>query len=122
MPIKSRARRARELRRNATVAEQRLWYALRQQYSEHWKVRRQHPIGTYIADFAIPARHLVIEIDGGQHALQRDADAERTAALRDRGYRVIRFWNNEVLANLDSVMETIEQALSPLRPGAERVG
>ncbi|WP_043114961.1 endonuclease domain-containing protein [Solimonas soli] len=112
MTIRTRTRRARELRRNATSAEQRLWFALRQRYGPQCKIRRQHPIGTCIADFAIPAHRLVIEIDGGQHALHGDADARRTAALRDRGYRVIRFWNNEVMENLDGVMEAIELALA----------
>ena len=82
------------------------------------KVRRQHPIGRYIADFAVPARKLVIEIDGGQHAEAADRDATRTRALHAHGYRVIRFWNNEVTENLSSVLETIAAEIerSPTSP------
>jgi very-short-patch-repair endonuclease len=71
------------------------------------KARRQHPIGGRIADFAIPSRKLAIEIDGGQHALDTDEDAKRTEALAERGYRVIRFWNQTVLENLEGVMQVI---------------
>jgi BirA family biotin operon repressor/biotin-[acetyl-CoA-carboxylase] ligase len=82
------------------------------------RVRRQHPIGRYIADFAIPARKLVIEIDGGQHAVKTRSDALRTRALNAHGYQVIRFWNNEVLGNLDGVLQTIAAAVdrSPTSP------
>jgi very-short-patch-repair endonuclease len=87
-----------------------------------YKVRRQHPIGTYVADFAIPARKLVIEIDGGQHAEAAEADAVRTKSLKERGYRVVRFWNNEVLGNLDGVLQTIVEEIekSPPHPGPLR--
>ena len=71
------------------------------------KVRRQHPIGRHIADFAIPALKLVMEIDGGQHASTVEADAERTRALNAQGYRVIRFWNNDVMGILEGVIDTI---------------
>jgi very-short-patch-repair endonuclease len=71
------------------------------------KVRRQHPIGGFIADFAIVSHKLIIEIDGGQHTGAVAADAQRTRELNARGYRVIRFWNNDVLENLDGVLETI---------------
>jgi very-short-patch-repair endonuclease len=70
-------------------------------------VRRQHPIGRYIADFAIPACKLIIELDGGQHATNVEADAYRTQALNARGYRVIRIWNNDVTGNLEGVLRTI---------------
>ena len=71
------------------------------------KVRRQHPIGRHIVDFAIPALKLVMEIDGGQHASTVEADAERTRALNAQGYRVIRFWNNDVMGILEGVIDTI---------------
>ena len=106
MDVRSKTRRARRLRRNATDAEQALWYALRE-LDFPVKVRRQHPIGPYVVDFAIPAYKLVIEIDGGQHAQAMAADARRTRALNDRGYRVIRFWNSDVLGNMEGVLATI---------------
>ena len=104
-----------------------LWRALRENPPGQ-KFRRQHPIGRYIADFACPAYRLVIELDGSQHAKRNEDEMERTAELTRRGWRVIRFWNNEVLENTPGVIEAILFALetapphpSPLRPnGAER--
>jgi very-short-patch-repair endonuclease len=110
MPIRPKTVRARKLRQHATDAERKLWRSLRE-LDIPFKIRRQHPIGPYIADFAIPAAKLVIEIDGSQHADMADADAERTRALNAQGYRVIRFWNNEVLGNLDGVLRTIAAAI-----------
>ena len=115
---------ARRLRRDATGVERILWRALREaQFG--LKFRRQHPIGRRIADFACPSRKLVIEFDGGQHG--DGADSTRTAELVARGWRVIRFWNHEVLQNLDGVLAAIDAALEappplpdPLRPKAER--
>jgi very-short-patch-repair endonuclease len=75
------------------------------------KFRRQHPIGQHIVDFACPEVKLVIELDGGQHAEQVEADEERSAALQEHGYRVIRFWNSDVMENLEGVLETISSAL-----------
>ena len=75
------------------------------------KVRRQHPIGRYIADFAVPARKLVIEIDGGQHATTARQDAARTRVLEAQGWRVIRFWNSDVTENPVGVLETIAAEL-----------
>lgn len=117
MSLRPRTLRARSFRRNATYAEQKLWYALRLA-NLPCRVRRQHPIGRYVADFAIPARKLVIEIDGGQHAVALETDARRTRALNARGYRVIRFWNNDVLENLEGVLEAIvaELDMSPTSP------
>jgi BirA family biotin operon repressor/biotin-[acetyl-CoA-carboxylase] ligase len=106
--VRPRATNARALRHDATDAELILWRALRDS-ALLYKFRRQHPIGRRIADFACPARKLVIELDGGQHA-EAAADATRTAEIAAHGYRVIRFWNNEVLENLDGVMETIRRA------------
>jgi very-short-patch-repair endonuclease len=101
---------ARRLRRDATDVERLLWRALRERLSV-WKFRRQHPIDGYIADFACPACKLIIELDGGQHAQRIEADEQRSAELARHGYRVIRFWNNEMLENLDGVLVTIRHAL-----------
>ena len=101
---------ARRLRRDATKVEQRLWRALRTTCPA-WKFRRQHPVGRRIVDFACPARKLAIELDGSQHADQQEADATRSAELAQYGYRVIRFWNTEVIENLDGVIQVILTAL-----------
>ena len=126
MVVRPRTRHARRLRREATDAELLLWRALREARPSI-KVRRQHPIGPYVADFAIPACKLVIEIDGGQHTAAVEADARRTEELNGRGYRVIRFWNNDVLDNLDGVLEMIVAAIverpphpDPLPPKGRR--
>jgi very-short-patch-repair endonuclease len=100
---------ARALRREPTDAERALWHHLRQRQLEGLKFRRQHPLGRYILDFVCLEAALVIEIDGGQHADQRDRDRDRTAWLERRGYRVLRFWNNEVLADPAGVLEVIWQ-------------
>ena len=102
--------RARRLRRDMTDAERLLWRALRTALPEyHW--RKQVPFGPYMADFCSHAAKLIIEVDGGQHALAGEHDAIRTAFLEAEGYRVIRFWNNEVLANVEGVMERIAEGL-----------
>lgn len=105
-----RTRVARKLRRDSTDAERALWRALRES-GWPWKFRRQHPIGRSVADFACPSRKLAIELDGGQHAQAANADARRSGDMARHGYRVIRFWNNDVLENLDGVMETIRREL-----------
>jgi very-short-patch-repair endonuclease len=117
---------ARTLRRDSTDVERRLWRALRES-SLPWKFRRQHPIGRRIADFACPARKLAIELDGGQHAEQHEVDAARSAEIAAHGYRVIRFWNNDVSEKLDGVLQRIRAALEsppphpdPLRPRGRR--
>jgi very-short-patch-repair endonuclease len=101
---------ARSLRRRATDAERRMWSALRDRRLMKYKFRRQHPVGRYIVDFASTKYRLVIEIDGSQHA-DNWKDRERTAFLKGQGWKVIRFWNNDVLANTSGVAQTILQAL-----------
>ena len=113
MPLRGRTIIARRFRRDATDVERRLWYALRQS-ALPWKFRRQHPIGRRIADFACPARKLVVELDGGQH-VDSESGRRRSLELAQHGYRVIRFWNTEVTENLEGVLETIRQALESSR-------
>jgi very-short-patch-repair endonuclease len=102
---------ARSLRRNQTDAEQLLWYKLRGRQAYNFKFRRQFPIVPYIADFCCEEAKLIIELDGGQHAETVPDDAKRTAFFERRGYKVVRFWNNDVLTNIDGVLEVIAQTL-----------
>ena len=103
-PLKSRPQ---QLRTNATEAEKRIWYFLRNRQFEKFKFRRQHPIGVYIVDFVCLEQKLIVELDGGHHAGQTQYDARRTKALQDKGFRVLRYWNNDVLNNTNAVLETI---------------
>ena len=102
--------RARELRRNSTDAEKLLWRELRRVFPQA-RFRRQCPVGPYFADFLSFGHKLVIEVDGGQHAIEQDRDAARTALIEREGFRVLRFWNNEVLGNTSGVLQTISVAL-----------
>jgi BirA family biotin operon repressor/biotin-[acetyl-CoA-carboxylase] ligase len=102
------------LRREATEVEKQLWRALRELRSEH-RFRRQHPIGRHVVDFACPGRKLAIELDGGQHAVQEETDAARTSDIARYGYRVLRFWNSDVVDNLPGVLELIRQELAAER-------
>ena len=101
----------RRLRNAPTDAERRLWQVLRNRQLEGCKFRRQHPFGDYILDFACLERMLVVECDGGQHAEAADHDAARTGQLELAGFLVLRYWNNEVLGNLDGVVESIRLQL-----------
>jgi very-short-patch-repair endonuclease len=105
--------RARELRKNANDAEQRLWSLLRGKQLSGYKFRRQYPIGNYIADFACISARLVIEVDGDTHGNDEAEarDAKRTEYIERLGYRVIRFWNDQVFNATDGVIETILDAL-----------
>ena len=104
------SQRARALRVAMTDAERRLWACLRGRRLVGYKFRRQHPLGRYILDFACIEHRLAIEADGGQHS-ESAADERRTAWLERQGWRVLRFWNNEILANSEGVQETILEAL-----------
>jgi very-short-patch-repair endonuclease len=104
---------ARHLRKNLTNAEQKLWRHIRSCQLQGYKFRRQAPIGQYIVDFVCLEKKLIIELDGGQHAEQREYDHDRSEWLKSRGYTVIRFWNNEVLNNIGEVMEVIFRMLTP---------
>lgn len=118
-PDTGRVGRARVLRREPTLAESRLWRAIRNRGLEGFKFVRQEPIGPYVADFVCREHRLVIEVDGGQHATDMK-DRIREQYLTDRGYRVLRFWNNDVLANLPGVLETICAALQAPAPHPDR--
>ena len=109
--------RRRRLRRDQTDAERKLWSRLRARQVNGAKFRRQHPIGRYIADFCCPERRLVVELDGGQHVCQAEADRRRTTYLLQQGYQVLRFWDNDVLSNTNVVMQQIAEALTDPHPG-----
>jgi very-short-patch-repair endonuclease len=99
-----------------TEAERRLWQAIRGKQIQEHRFRRQYLIGPYIADFACIDRKLVLELDGGQHQEQIEYDKRRTEFLQSQGWRVLRFWNNDVLNNLDGVLASIVEALSAAPP------
>jgi very-short-patch-repair endonuclease len=105
-----RTQRARNLRANSTKAELRLWRQLRARSLMGHKFVRQEPIGPFIVDFVCREQRLVIEVDGGQHATDK-RDAVRDRWLAGQHYRVLRFWNNDVLGNMDGVLEMIAAAL-----------
>ena len=102
---------ARELRNNATDAERLLWHHLRRRQLNGFKFRRQRPIGRYVCDFVCLEASVVIELDGSQHVSQAPYDAKRDAFLRSNGFRILRFWNGDVLRRTDSIIETIYEAL-----------
>jgi len=106
--------RARTLRAHLTEAERLLWQHLRGRQIENCKFRRQHPVGRYITDFACLSRQLLIELDGGQHAESAGYDRRRDAYLQQQGFRVIRYWNHQVLRETDEVLEDIRRHLLDL--------
>jgi len=100
---------AKELRNNCTDAERHLWRHLRNSQLEGVKFRRQQPFESYIVDFISFEKSIVIELDGGQHAENTEYDQQRDACLQRNGFIVLRFWNNELLENIDGVLEVIRQ-------------
>lgn len=96
---------AQELRNNQTDAEKEIWSHLRQRQMFYFKFRRQQIIGNYIVDFICFEKQLIIEIDGGQHS--DITDKRRTDFFEKEGYKILRFWNNEVLSNIEGVMEKV---------------
>jgi len=127
-PFKGKARpahltqKSRDLRRDQTDVEKDLWYALNNRQLHGHKFRRQYVCGDYIADFACPEQKLIVELDGGQHAEQKDYDAERTAYFEGQGFKVLRFWNNEVIENKEGVLQVIADALSCPSPNPVPTG
>jgi len=109
--MKISVERARALRRNMTDAERIFWRRVRDCRFRGLKFRRQVPVGSYFADFLCHERKIIIELDGGQHAEQAAYDEKRTRFLRKQGYRVIRFWDNDILKNMDGVLMELEHAL-----------
>ncbi|MCC2113717.1 MAG: precorrin-8X methylmutase [Hyphomicrobiales bacterium] len=120
--------RAKTLRTNQTEAEQNLWFELRDRRLQGFKFRRQVPIGHFIVDFLCSEKKLIVEVDGGQHA--EKVDAERDKWLNDEGYRIVRYWNNDVLGNPEGVLEdilanlqdTTESPQEALSPGGRGLG
>jgi adenine-specific DNA-methyltransferase len=104
--------KARELRKNSTEAEQILWKHIRLRQLGGYKFRRQQPLGPYFVDFVCLEKRLIVEVDGGQHSEQVAYDSERSAWLEAQGYRILRFWNNEVLKEIEIVKEVIAEALA----------
>ena len=108
--------RARALRHDMTEAERRVWQILRSHRMKGYKFRRQVPIGRYVADFVCHEARLIVEIDGGQHDRSSRRETERTEFVQNEGYRILRFWNNEVLENLDGVHQKIAEELGRITP------
>ena len=112
----TRRQAARQLRQNATDAERALWRQLRAARLGGHKFRRQASIGRYIVDFVCFEARLIVEVDGGQHAERQRQDAQRTAWLASQGFRVLRFWNPEVLGDMAAVKEMITRACAGKPP------
>lgn len=108
--------KSKQLRKQMTPEELRLWYLLRGRRFFGYKFRRQMPVGTYIVDFACFKAKLIVELDGGQHQKKEAYDLRRTTFLNANGWDVLRFWNNEFRANEEEVMMVILQRLQSLMP------
>ena len=101
---------AKKLRKESTHAERLLWRHLRTKQLEGYKFRRQEPIGNYIVDFVCFEKRVIIEVDGSQHQTEKGKDRKRDQWLKRQGFRVLRFWNNEVLNNLEGVYKVIKES------------
>jgi len=107
----------RNLRRNQTPAEKKLWSRLKDRQLNGVKFRRQHAISNYIPDFCAVKEKLIIELDGSQHLEQTEYDEERTKYFESQGYRVIRFWNNQIMSDMNGVILAITYALEENQKG-----
>ncbi len=103
--------RSRQLRRNATEAEQKLWQHLRNRQAAGAKFRRQVPVDRYVVDFLCENAKIIVELDGGQHQHEVVYDQRRTAVLESYGYIVLRYWNNQVMENIAGVLQEIEDVI-----------
>ncbi len=112
--------KAKQLRKNQTDAEKVLWQQLRNRRLNGYKFKRQVPINYFIVDFLCPSEKLIIELDGGQHAEQVEYDQKRTAYLQRKIFIVVRFWNNDVLTNIDGVLESLTLTLSQRDRGLKK--
>jgi crossover junction endodeoxyribonuclease RuvC len=115
-PTPAATTRARQLRQNSTEVGKRLWHRLRAGQLDGTKFRRQEPILGFTVDFVCHAHRLIIELDGGQHDSAATADDRRTKLLNQAGFRVLRFWNNDIVENLDGVLAAINGAVAEARP------
>jgi very-short-patch-repair endonuclease len=116
---------ARELRKNATEAEQMLWYQLSARKVAGVRFNRQVPVGPFICDFVARSIKLVVEVDGGQHGWNAEADRRRTNFLESQGYKVIRFWNNHVIERIEGVVQEIGKIINDMpspAPSRKREG
>ncbi|MGB7293984.1 MAG: DUF559 domain-containing protein [Candidatus Aminicenantales bacterium] len=110
---------ARILRKRSTGAENFLWKQIRAKRLNRMKFRRQEPIGKYIVDFVCREKKIIIELDGGQHSEQREKDQERDEWLRSEGFRVLRFWNNDILRKIEDILEiTLKECLESPSPSS----
>ena len=120
--VRSIVANARKLRRSSTDVEKKLWHRIRDKQIEDFRFRRQRPIGKFIVDFICIDARLIVELDGGQHAENALGDSKRTEFLESLGYKVLRFWNNEVIENMEGVLERVREELlstrSPTPPSA----
>jgi very-short-patch-repair endonuclease len=107
---------ARNLRKEPTPAERKLWAYLRGNKLNGVNFRRQHAIGNYVPDFCSPKAKLIIELDGSHHLEQEEYDVERTAFLESKGYRILRFWNSDVMNDIDGVIRAIVFAIEEGSP------
>jgi very-short-patch-repair endonuclease len=101
---------AKNLRKTSTIAERLLWRHLRAKQMDGHKFRRQEPIGNYVVDFVCFEKRIVIEVDGSQHQIEKDKDRLRDKWLKKQGFKVLRFWNNDVLKNMEGVYEVIKES------------
>ena len=112
---------AKRLRKRQTDAENLLWNRLRAKQINGLRFRRQEPVGQYIDDFLNYEVRMVIEVDGGQHAEQKKVDKERDDWLASQGFKVLRFWDNDVLTNVEGVLEKIKDQVTPSPCGSVTV-